>query len=87
MILGPASPQVGTRLSDEVVRAADIVSMRGCGDAGMRGCGDAGLTVPGRRCLGRPVTGPEGEPIAVVRAIRNEIDTHITDLLSSMRIT
>ncbi|MFH8391728.1 hypothetical protein [Streptomyces sp. NPDC018036] len=53
----------------------------------MRGCGDAGLTVPGRRCLGRPVTGPEGEPIAVVRAIRNEIDTHITDLLSSMRIT
>ncbi|WP_327433526.1 arsenate reductase ArsC [Streptomyces sp. NBC_01236] len=66
-------------LTDEVVRAADIIITMGCGDA----C----PIVPGRRYLDWPVTDPEGAPIAVVRTIRDEIDAHITDLLDSMRIT
>jgi protein-tyrosine-phosphatase len=66
-------------LTDEVVRAADIVITMGCWDA----C----PIVPGRRYLDWPVTDPEDAPISVVRAIRDEIDAHITDLLSSMRIT
>ncbi|MGW7612840.1 arsenate-mycothiol transferase ArsC [Streptomyces sp. NPDC054766] len=66
-------------LTDKVVRAADIVITMGCGDA----C----PVVPGRRYLGWPVTDPEGAPIAVVRGIRDEIDTRITELLDSMRIT
>ncbi|MBC2905514.1 low molecular weight phosphatase family protein [Streptomyces cupreus] len=63
-------------LTDEVVRAADIVITMGCGDA----C----PIVPGRRYLDWPVPDPDGAPIAVVRAIRDDIDTRITDLLASL---
>ncbi|MER6062661.1 arsenate reductase ArsC [Streptomyces sp. NPDC001792] len=63
-------------LTDEVVRAADIVITMGCGDA----C----PVMPGRRYLDWPVTDPEGAPIAVVRGIRDEIDAHITELLTSL---
>ncbi|MGW1709964.1 hypothetical protein ACWCP8_31840 [Streptomyces sp. NPDC002206] len=38
----------------------------------------------GRGYLYRPVADPEGAPIAVIRRIRDEIDTHITDLLDSL---
>ncbi|MFE0509591.1 three-helix bundle dimerization domain-containing protein [Streptomyces sp. NPDC058964] len=61
--------------TDEVVQAADIVITMGCGDA----C----PVPPGRRYLDWPVTDPEGAPIAVVRGIRDEIDAHITELLTS----
>ncbi|WP_433450443.1 low molecular weight phosphatase family protein [Streptomyces sp. CA-142005] len=63
-------------LTDEVVRAADIIITMGCGDA----C----PVMPGRRYLDWPVTDPEGAPIAVVRRIRDEIDAHITELLASL---
>ncbi|AWZ04471.1 MULTISPECIES: arsenate reductase ArsC [unclassified Streptomyces] len=66
-------------LTDEVVQAADIVITMGCGDA----C----PIVPGRRHLDRPVPDPEGAPIAVVREIReirDEIDAHITELLTRL---
>ncbi|MEU0022006.1 MULTISPECIES: low molecular weight phosphatase family protein [Streptomyces] len=63
-------------LTDEVVQAADIVITMGCGDA----C----PVVPGRRYLDWPVADPDGAPIAVVRAIRDDIDTRITDLLASL---
>jgi protein-tyrosine-phosphatase len=66
-------------LTDEVVRAADIIITMGCGDA----C----PIVPGRRYLDRPVTDPEDAPVSVVRAIRDETDARIIDPLSSMRIT
>ncbi|WP_326718870.1 arsenate reductase ArsC [Streptomyces sp. NBC_00243] len=63
-------------LTEEVVQAADIVITMGCGDA----C----PVVPGRRYLDWPITDPEGAPIPVVRGIRDEIDTHITELLESL---
>ncbi|WP_127356040.1 arsenate reductase ArsC [Actinacidiphila soli] len=63
-------------LTDEVVQAADIVITMGCGDA----C----PVVPGRRYLDWPIADPDGAPIAVVRDIRDAIDTHITELLSSL---
>ncbi|KOV49375.1 arsenate reductase [Streptomyces sp. AS58] len=66
-------------LTDEVVQAADIVITMGCGDA----C----PVMPGRRYLDWPVTDPEGAPIAVVRGIRDEIDAHITELLTSLPST
>ncbi|WP_369247647.1 hypothetical protein [Streptomyces sp. R41] len=62
-------------LTDEVVQAVDIVITMVCGDI----C----PIVPGR-CLDRPVTDPEGAPIAVVRGIRDEIDAHIIELLDSL---
>ncbi|MFD8382385.1 low molecular weight phosphatase family protein [Streptomyces sp. NPDC059679] len=63
-------------LTDEVVQAADIVITMGCGDA----C----PVVPGRRFLDWPVADPEGAPIGEVRAIRDDIDARITDLLTSL---
>ncbi|WP_230193483.1 arsenate-mycothiol transferase ArsC [Streptomyces coriariae] len=63
-------------LTDEVVRAADIVITMGCGDA----C----PVVPGRRYLDWPVADPDGAPIAVVRRIRDDIDARITDLLAGL---
>ncbi|MEV8320484.1 arsenate reductase ArsC [Streptomyces sp. NPDC059900] len=63
-------------LTDEVVQAADIVITMGCGDA----C----PVVEGRRYLDWPVADPDGAPIAVIRSIRDEIDTHITDLLETL---
>lgn len=66
-------------LTDEVVKAADIVITMGCGDA----C----PVVPGRRYLDWPVPDPDGAPIAVIRDIRDAIDAHISDLLGSLPAT
>jgi protein-tyrosine-phosphatase len=63
-------------LTDEVLHAADIVVTMGCGDA----C----PVIPGPRYLDWPVPDPDGAPVATVRAIRDEIDTHITDLLATL---
>ncbi|MDQ0601944.1 arsenate reductase [Streptomyces canus] len=63
-------------LTDEVVRAADIVITMGCGDA----C----PVVPGRRYLDWRVADPDGAPLAAVRDIRDAIAAHITELLSSL---
>ncbi|MEV7169318.1 arsenate reductase ArsC [Streptomyces sp. NPDC093224] len=63
-------------LTEEVVQAADIVITMGCGDA----C----PVMPGRRYLDWPVADPDGAPIAVVRDIRDAIDTHITELLTQL---
>ncbi|GGJ66174.1 arsenate reductase/protein-tyrosine-phosphatase family protein [Streptomyces brasiliensis] len=63
-------------LTDEVVQAADIVITMGCGDA----C----PVVPDRRYLDWPVPDPDGAPLGAVRTIRDEIDTHITELLGSL---
>ncbi|MER7901567.1 arsenate reductase ArsC [Streptomyces sp. NPDC096046] len=63
-------------LTHEVVRAADIVITMGCGDA----C----PVVPGRRYLDWPVADPDAAPLAAVREIRDAIDAHITELLSSL---
>ncbi|ETK34729.1 arsenate reductase ArsC [Microbispora sp. ATCC PTA-5024] len=63
-------------LTDEVVKAADIVVTMGCGDA----C----PVVPGRRHLDWPIPDPDGASLDEVRAIRDAIDAHITDLLTTL---
>ncbi|MER7878430.1 arsenate reductase ArsC [Streptomyces solisilvae] len=63
-------------LTDEVIQAADIVVTMGCGDA----C----PVVPGRLYLDWPVADPDGASVTAVRAIRDEIDAHITELLATL---
>ncbi|SFC93326.1 low molecular weight phosphatase family protein [Streptomyces aidingensis] len=63
-------------LTDEILRAADIVVTMGCGDA----C----PVIPGPRYLDWPVADPDGAPAETVRAIRDEIDAHITGLLATL---
>ncbi|MFD5520128.1 hypothetical protein [Streptomyces sp. NPDC127066] len=63
-------------LTDEVVRAVGIVITMSLGDA----C----PIVSDRRYLDWPVTDPESVPIAVIRAIRDEIKTRIEALTAEI---
>ena len=65
-------------LTDEVVRAADVVVTLGCGDA----C----PVFPGKRYEDWDIADPAGRPLEVVRRIRYDIHHHVTDLLDSLSI-
>ena len=63
-------------LTDEVVRAADVVITMGCADA----C----PTLPGRRYLDWDVPNPAGKSLQGVRVIRDEIDDRVRVLLDEL---
>jgi protein-tyrosine-phosphatase len=65
-------------LTDDVVRAADVVVTMGCGDA----C----PIYPGKRYQDWELVDPAGLPIEEVRRIRDDIVDHVTELLSSMGV-
>jgi protein-tyrosine-phosphatase len=60
-------------LTDDVLRAADVVITMGCGDA----C----PLHPGKRYLDWDLTDPEGQPVDVVRAIADAIEAKVAQLL------
>jgi arsenate reductase (thioredoxin) len=60
-------------LSDSVVRAADVIITMGCGDTFP--------DFPGKRYEDWNVRDPAGQPIEVVREIRDDIQAHVTTLL------
>jgi len=63
-------------LTDDVVHAADVIVTMGCGDA----C----PVLPGKRYLDWDVADPDGQPIEVVRAIRDDIQARVTSLLAEV---
>ncbi|WP_199042954.1 arsenate reductase ArsC [Glycomyces salinus] len=63
-------------LTDEVVRASDVVITMGCGDA----C----PVYPGRRYLNWELDDPAGQPVEVVRGIRDDIDRRVQELLREL---
>jgi len=63
-------------LTDEVVHAADVVVTMGCGDA----C----PIYPGKRYLDWPVEDPMDQPMAQVRAVRDDIDQRVRALLTEL---
>ena len=63
-------------LTDDVVRAADVIVTMGCGDA----C----PVLPGKRYEDWDVADPAGQPIEVVRAIRDDIQARVTTPLSEI---
>jgi protein-tyrosine-phosphatase len=63
-------------LTDDVVRAADVIITMGCGDA----C----PVLPGKRYEDWEVADPAGQPIQVVRAIRDDIQARVTTLLGQV---
>lgn len=65
-------------LTDEVVRAADVVITMGCGDA----C----PVYPGRRYLDWELDDPAGLPISRVREIRDEIEERVRGLLAELGV-
>jgi protein-tyrosine-phosphatase len=63
-------------LTDEVVRAADVVITMGCGDA----C----PLYPGKRYLDWELDDPAGKSVDDVRPIRDEIDQRVRVLLAEL---
>jgi arsenate reductase (thioredoxin) len=63
-------------LTDEVVRASDVVVLMGCGDA----C----PVYPGKRYLNWELSDPAGLPVGQVRPIRDEIDRRVRALLTEL---
>jgi arsenate reductase len=63
-------------LTDEAVRAADVVITMGCGDA----C----PFYPGKRYLDWELDDPAGKTIADVRPIRDEIDQRVQGLIAEL---
>ena len=72
--LSEATPE---KLSDEKVLESDYVITMGCGDA----C----PYFPGKTYLDWPLTDPKGQPIEVVRQIRNEIRAKVEALIAEVR--
>lgn len=64
--------------TDEVVRAADVVVTMGCGDA----C----PVFPGKRYLDWELDDPEGQDLAAVRPIRDEIEQRVRSLLAEIGV-
>jgi arsenate reductase (thioredoxin) len=63
-------------LTDEIVRAADVVITMGCGDA----C----PIYPGKRYEDWTLLDPAGQDLATVRQIRDEIDDRVQRLISEL---
>jgi protein-tyrosine-phosphatase len=63
-------------LTDDVVHAADVIITMGCGDA----C----PIFPGKRYEDWEVADPAGQPIEVVRAIRDDLQARVTTLLGQV---
>jgi arsenate reductase (thioredoxin) len=62
--------------ADEIVRAADIIVTMGCGDA----C----PVYPGKRYVDWELEDPAGRPIEEVRAIRDDLERRVRDLLAEL---
>ena len=63
-------------LTDQAVRAADVVITMGCGDA----C----PFYPGKRYEDWELPDPAGQPVEVVRGIRDDIDARVRQLLTEV---
>jgi arsenate reductase len=71
--LGDVVPK---RLEADTVEASDVVITMGCGDA----C----PVFPGVRYLDWDLPDPAGRPIEEVRAIRDDIDRRVADLVADL---
>jgi arsenate reductase len=63
-------------LNDDLVKAADVVITMGCGDA----C----PVYPGKRYEDWQLQDPAGQPVEVVRRIRDDIDGRVRQLLTEL---
>jgi protein-tyrosine-phosphatase len=70
------SDELPKRLSDEIVRDADVVVTMGCGDA----C----PVYPGRRYEDWAIDDPAGQDLESVRRIRDELDARVTALVREL---
>jgi len=65
--------------TDEIARAADVIVTMGCGDA----C----PIFPGKRYEDWELTDPAGQPIEVVRGVRDDIEQRVRGLMASLDLS
>jgi arsenate reductase len=68
--------QVPRRWTDETARAADVIVTMGCGDA----C----PVYPGKRYEDWELTDPAGQPLDVVRGVRDDIEHRVRELVERL---
>lgn len=68
--------RVPQALTDEMAKEADVVVTMGCGDA----C----PVYPGKRYLDWELTDPAGQPVEVVREVRDEIRARVDALANEL---
>lgn len=72
----PADGAFPKSLTDDALRAADVIVTMGCGDA----C----PVLPGKRYLDWDLPDPAGADLATVRAIRDDIDVRVRQLIDEL---
>jgi arsenate reductase len=70
------SNEAPKRLTQEMAERADVIVTTGCGDE----C----PVYPGKRYLDWTLTDPAGKALEVVRAIRDEIEIRVNDLIGEL---
>jgi len=68
--------RVPTKLTDDMVQAVDVVVTMGCGDA----C----PVYPGKRYVDWELQDPAGQPLEVVRTIRDDIAARVDGLVQEL---
>ena len=67
------------KLTDEAVKASDVVITMGCGDT----C----PYFPGKRYLDWPLADPAGQGVEAIRPIRDEIEVKVLELLRELDLS
>jgi protein-tyrosine-phosphatase len=67
---------VPQKYNDDLLNSVDVVITMGCGDT----C----PYIPGKSYIDCPLDDPKGKSIEDVRRIRDEIKSHVTDLLAQL---
>jgi arsenate reductase len=79
-----AMAEVGIDLSRELPKPLTDASVKGADVVITMGCGDACPIYPGKRYEDWQLQDPAGQPIEVVRGIRDQIDARVQQLLAEV---
>lgn len=67
---------VPQKFTNELLESVDVIITMGCGDT----C----PYIPGKKYIDWPLDDPKGQPLDVVRRIRDEIRGHVEELLGQL---
>ena len=76
--------EIGLDLSKEFPKPLTTEAVEGSDVVISMGCGDACPIFPGKRYLDWDLPDPSGKPVGEVRAIRDEIDRRVRELLEEL---
>jgi arsenate reductase len=79
-----AMAEVGISITGEQPKLLDFTTAQESDVIITMGCGDTCPVFPGKRYEDWELTDPAGQPIEVVRAVRDEIRTRVEQLLSEL---